>query len=98
MTNRIVRIAVLAGSLGGLCAAASGCATVTSSQPGFTSATGEAWYTEAVGFMGMTWGSRTYYCPPPAQGPATCKEAKMVALAKEEVEAQKQAEKVASAK
>ncbi len=71
----------------------SGCAIVTSSQPSVINATGEAWYTEAIGFMGITWGSKVWYCPPPSTGPATCKEAKMIAMTKEELEAQKQAEK-----
>ncbi len=59
-----------------------GCATVTSSMPGITNATGEAWYTEATGFFGLTWGSKVWYCPPPASGQATCKEAKLVELPK----------------
>ena len=91
--KRLVHAFVAAGLM-----AASGCASVTSSQPSITNATGEAWYAEATGFFGMTWGSKMWYCPPPTNGPATCKEAKMVALTKEELDAQKQAEKAASGK
>lgn len=77
-----------------LLAAAGGCAIVTSSQASITNATGEAWYTEAIGFVGITWGSKVWYCPAPtAAGPSTCKEAKMVPLSKAELDAQKEAEK-----
>ena len=73
-----------------------GCAMVTSSMPSITNATGEAWYTEAIGFMGITWGSRVWYCPAPtASGPATCKEAKLIEMTKEEQDAQKAADKQA---
>ena len=30
-----------------------------------TKVTGEAWYTEAIGFFGITWGSKVWYCPAP---------------------------------
>jgi hypothetical protein len=66
-----------------------GCAVVTSSMPSVTNATGEAWYTEAIGFIGITWGSKVWYCPPPSNGPATCKEAKLVELTPEEKEREK---------
>jgi len=79
----------------GLLFAGSGCAIVTSSMPGMTNTTGEGWYTEAIGFFGITWGSKVWYCPPPAQGPATCKEAKLIELTKAEQDAQKEAEKAA---
>jgi hypothetical protein len=60
-----------------------GCAYVTSSGPASTAVTGEAWYTEATGFFGMFWGSKVFYCPAPTgQGPANCKEAKLVEQAK----------------
>jgi len=68
-----------AGALSG----SMGCAYVTSSMPSTSNVTGEAWYTEATGFFGLYWGARVYYCPAPtAAGPATCKEAKLVPLAK----------------
>jgi hypothetical protein len=71
-----------------------GCAIVTSSMPSYINTTGEAWYTEAIGFAGITWGSRVWYCPPPTGvGPATCKEAKLIEMTKEELEAQKAADK-----
>jgi hypothetical protein len=70
-----------------------GCAIVTSGMPSLTNTTGEAWYTEAIGFFGITWGSRVWYCPPPAAGPETCKEAKMVEMTKAELDAQKEQDK-----
>jgi hypothetical protein len=71
-----------------------GCAIVTSSMPSYINTTGEAWYTEAIGFAGITWGSRVWYCPAPtAPGPVTCKEAKLIEMTKEEQEAQKEADK-----
>jgi hypothetical protein len=78
--------------------AAGGCAAVTSSTATFSNVTGEAWYTEGKGFAGYYWATKVFYCPPPASGPATCKEAKMIALTKEEVQAQENAEKAASGK
>jgi hypothetical protein len=91
MTKRLAHVFVAVGLL-----AAGGCATVNSSQPSMTSTTGEAWYTETTGFCGINWGAKVFYCPPPTQGAGTCKQAKMVELTKEEVEAEKQAEKAAS--
>ena len=91
------RLALALVAAGGL-VAGGGCAMVTSSQPSVTNATGEAWYTEAIGFVGITWGSRVWYCPPPSGGAATCKEAKMVPLTQAELDAQKAAEKQASGK
>lgn len=77
--KRTMRALLAAAAL----ASSMGCAYVTSSQPSATNVTGEAWYTEATGFFGLFWGSKVYYCPAPtAAGPATCKEAKMVPLAK----------------
>ncbi len=92
--KRLIHVLVAAGLLG----AAGACSVVTSSMPGMTNTTGEAWYTESKGFIGITWGSKVWYCPPPSSGPQTCKEAKMIALTKEELEAQKNAEKAASGK
>ncbi len=86
------KIILSALCVGGLYAAG-GCALVTSSMPSLINVTGEAWYTEAIGFAGMTWGSKVWYCPPPSTGPVTCKEARLVAMTKEELEAQKIAEK-----
>ena len=43
-------------------AAFSGCANVTSAQPGMTPATGEAWYSKDVGIGGLTFSSSIYYC------------------------------------
>ncbi len=75
--KRILMGMLLAGSL-----ATVGCATVTSSMPSITNATGEAWYTEAIGFFGLTWGSKVGYCPAPASGQASCKEVELVELPK----------------
>jgi hypothetical protein len=92
--RRLIHALLAAGAI-----ASSGCATVLSSGNSATNVTGEAWYTEAVGFGGLTWGARVFYCPAPtAAGPQTCKQAKMIALTKEEVDAQKQAEKAAEGK
>jgi hypothetical protein len=92
--RRLMLALVAVGAL----AAGSGCAIVTSSMPSSTSVTGEAWYTEAIGFIGITWGSKVWYCPPPSSGPQLCKEAKMIELTKVELGAQKAAEKAASGK
>ena len=90
-----VRILAAAGML----AVGGGCAIVTSSGASMSNVTGEAWYTEAIGFAGLTWGSKVWYCPAPtAAAPSTCKEAKLIPLTKEELDAQKEAEKQASAK
>ena len=43
-----------------------------------TSANGDSWYTEGTGFFGFMWGSKIYYCAPPTDGPAQCKEARYV--------------------
>ncbi len=91
----LVRVLAVSGML----AVGGGCAIVTSSGASMTNVTGEAWYSEAIGFAGLTWGSKVWYCPAPtAAGPSTCKEAKMIALTKEELDAQKEAEKNAAAK
>jgi hypothetical protein len=77
--RRTIQVLLAAGAL----ASSMGCAYVTSSGPSSSSVTGEAWYTEATGFFGMYWGSKIFYCPAPTTaGPATCKEAKLVPLAK----------------
>lgn len=82
--------ALAALALGVSLAGATGCASVTSSMPTSTAVTGEAWYTEAVGFFGMTWGSKVWFCPAATgAGPSTCVEAKLVELTKAELEAQK---------
>jgi hypothetical protein len=73
--KRMMRLLLAAGAL----YAAGGCAYVTSSQPSMTNVTGEAWYTEAIGFFGLFWDSHVYYCPAATSaGPVTCKEAKLV--------------------
>ena len=72
----------------------SGCAVVTGAMPSTGAVTGEAWYTEGKGFMGFALSSRVFYCPAvTAAGPATCKQAKMVSLTKEEMEQEKTADK-----
>ena len=40
--------------------------------------TGEAWWTRNVGISWLTFSSKVFFCPAPANGPAQCKEAKMV--------------------
>ncbi len=52
-----IQVSCLALALAG----ASGCAVVTSSMPSTPNVTGEAWYTEAIGFAGLTWGSKVWY-------------------------------------
>jgi hypothetical protein len=85
---------LLAALLVGGALSAAGCATITSSGPSATSVTGEAWYTEAIGFFGITWGSRVWYCPAPtANAPSTCKEAKLIQLTKDELQAQQDQDK-----
>jgi hypothetical protein len=81
--TRTLKTVLLALSL------STGCATVSSSMPSITNATGEAWYTEATGFLGITWGSKVWYCPPPTSGAATCREARLVELTKDEIEKEK---------
>jgi hypothetical protein len=77
--RRTIQVLLAAGAL----ASSTGCAYVTSAGPSSSSVTGEAWYTEATGFLGMYWGSKIFYCPAPTSaGPATCKEAKLVPLPK----------------
>jgi hypothetical protein len=76
--KRMMRLLLAAGALS---AAAGGCATIMSAGPSSTAVTGEAWYTEAIGFFGITWDSKIWYCPAPTSaGPVTCKEAKLVPL------------------
>ena len=66
-----------------LALSAGGCATVVSSNPGTTSATGDAWYTTTVGFAYMAFSTHVYYCPKPAgPGPVQCKEAKYIEAGK----------------
>ncbi len=82
----LLTAAVLQGS--------SGCAIVTGSMPSTAAVTGEAWYTEGKGFMGFALSSRVFYCPAvTAAGPATCKQAKMVAHTKEEKDQEAAADK-----
>jgi hypothetical protein len=45
---------------------------------GNTSDTGEAWYVKSTGMGPMIFSSKVFYCPQPANGPAQCKEAKMI--------------------
>jgi hypothetical protein len=92
--RKLVHALVAAGAL----SAAGGCASVSSSTATFSNVTGEAWYTEGKGFAGYFWATKVFYCPPPASGPATCKEAKMIALTKEELGRQEDAEKAAAGK
>ena len=74
-----------------------GCAVVTSSMPSLINTTGEAWYTEAIGFFGMTWGSKVWYCPPPAAGPARrAKRPSSIPMTKEEEEAQRRRKRASS--
>ncbi|MCC6809112.1 MAG: hypothetical protein IT381_16915 [Deltaproteobacteria bacterium] len=54
------------------------CSAVLSSAPTVQNANGDSWYTEGTGFFGFMWGSKIYYCAPPSDGPAQCKEAKYV--------------------
>lgn len=60
------------------------CSAVLSSAPTTTSANGDSWYTEGTGFFGFMWGSKIYYCAPPTDGPAQCKEARYVEQPKAE--------------
>lgn len=86
---KTLRMLVLSAAALGV-VSSSGCATVTSSMPSSGAVTGEAWYTESVGFFGLTWGSKVWYCPAATSaGPSTCTQAKLVELTKAEVEAQK---------
>ena len=84
--NKLLSVLLISTALAG----GSGCAIVTSSMPTSTAVTGEAWYTEAIGFFGLTWGSKVWFCPAATgAGPSTCTEAKLVELTKAELEAQK---------
>jgi hypothetical protein len=67
----VVACALLAGATGG-------CANIGSALGGNTSMTGEAWYAKITTLGGLILSSKVYYCPAPANGPAQCKEAKMV--------------------
>lgn len=62
----------------GLLASISGCANIGSAMGGNTAMTGEAWYIKTTTLGPMILGSKVFYCPAPANGPAQCKEAKMV--------------------
>ncbi len=63
----------------GLCAGMSGCASVGSAMGGNNSETGEAWWVKNTGIPPfLTLSSKVFYCPAPANGPAQCKEAKMI--------------------
>jgi hypothetical protein len=71
IANVIVACALLAGATGG-------CANIGSAMGGNTAATGEAWYAKLTTLGMLILSSKVYYCPPPSNGPAQCKEAKMV--------------------
>ena len=62
----------------GLCASISGCASVGSAMGTNNAETGEAWWSRNVGIGFLTFSSKVFFCPAPANGPAQCKEAKMV--------------------
>ncbi len=62
----------------GLAAGLSGCATVGSAQGGNNSETGEAWWVKNTVLFSLPLSSKVFYCPAPANGPAQCKEAKMI--------------------
>ena len=56
-----------------------GCSTVASSMGGATNLTGDAWYTESIGFPFLSFSSSICYCYAPApKTPALCKEARLV--------------------
>ncbi len=65
-------------SLALLAAVSGGCAAVTSAMGGNTNETGEAWWVKSTGMGPLIFYSKVFYCPAPANGPAQCKEAKMV--------------------
>lgn len=48
-----------------LCEGISGCAYVTSSNPGMSVASGESWYTKRKFFLFIPLGTDIYYCPQP---------------------------------
>ncbi|MBN1612563.1 MAG: hypothetical protein JW940_38390 [Polyangiaceae bacterium] len=52
---KLLALAIVAG-------AASGCAYVSSANPGMSTATGEAWYTKDTYFI-FYLGTDVYYCP-----------------------------------
>ncbi|MCS6911691.1 MAG: hypothetical protein RMK29_01915 [Myxococcales bacterium] len=70
---RTIRTTVLALSL-----LAGGCAAVTSAIGGNTSDTGEAWYVKSTTIGPLVVSSKIFYCPAPANGPAQCREAKLI--------------------
>jgi hypothetical protein len=61
--------ALLAGAL-------SGCANVSSSMPGMTPATGEAWYSKDTSLGILALGSSIYYCS--KEAPTKCTKAEMI--------------------
>lgn len=65
----------------GLLYSVAGCATVGSAMGGNNAETGEAWWVENKVLGGLILSSKVYYCPAPANGPAQCKEARMVETA-----------------
>jgi hypothetical protein len=84
--NKLIRTGLLVAALAGL---GTGCASIGTSMASSTSATGEAWYVENVGFAIFASASRVFYCPAvTAPGPAECKEAKMVPLTPAQIAAQ----------
>ena len=63
----------------GLCASISGCASVGSAMGTNNAETGEAWWIKNTGLNAyLLFSSKVFFCPAPANGPAQCKEAKMV--------------------
>jgi hypothetical protein len=64
----------------GLVVGLGGCSFVSSALGAATSETGEAWWVKSKCLTpGFCYASKVYYCPPPANGPARCKEARLVA-------------------
>lgn len=57
------RKAMLVAAFAGLSSLAGGCAFVSSSTPGLTTATGESWYTKDKWFLFFPLGTDIYYCP-----------------------------------
>lgn len=72
MKNSLAVMLVAGVALGAL----SGCANVTTAQPGMTPATGEAWYTKDVGIGMLIFSSSVYHCP--SATPEKCVKAEFV--------------------
>lgn len=58
-----MRKLVLILGVAAACMGVSGCAYVTSANPGLTVATGESWYTKDKFFLFIPLGTDIYYCP-----------------------------------